>query len=62
MAEQTWNQTKREYELKLEPGEKLWLCIEHGEKFTVVAKTEKEAQEMAQEWGGELIGEHKDGS
>lgn len=47
--------------IKLGPGEKLWLCIEHGEKFTVVAKTEEEAREQAQGWGGELIGEYKDG-
>lgn len=37
--------------------ETLYLCIEHGEFFTVKAKSLAEAREHAAGWGGEAIRE-----
>ena len=41
---------------------KLYLCIEHGEEFTVEAESLEQAREYASEWGGEAIGEYKERS
>ncbi len=38
---------------------KTWICIEHGEEFTVQAHTLEEAREMAAIYGGEVIGEEE---
>jgi len=41
---------------------KLYLCVEHGEEFTVEAESLEQAREYAAEWGGEAIGEYKERS
>jgi hypothetical protein len=37
---------------------KTYLCIEHGEKFTVDATNLEEARDKALIWGGEVMGEY----
>ena len=38
----------------------LYLCIEHGEHFTVMAESMEQAREYALGYGGEAIGAIKD--
>jgi hypothetical protein len=39
---------------------KTYLCIEHGEKFTIAAIDMENAKEIASLWGAEVIEEVKD--
>ena len=37
---------------------KTFLCIEHGEKFTIEAPNLEQAREDASIWGAEVMGEY----